>query len=614
MLDWTQLIGQAFIYNPQKPLIFTTALFWIFFGFVLLTYQFIYKSQKLKIAFLTLFSLFFYYKSSGFYLLLLIFSTLVDYSIGERIYHSRNQAFRTFLLVISLVVNLGLLAYYKYAYLITDFINYLFQTDFKAIDYLALTINQLTAANLDYTSIFLPVGISFFTFQTISYSVDIYRGKLEPVKSILDFAFYVSFFPQLVAGPIVRASEFVPQIYEPYRLSTEQYGHALFLILNGLVKKMLISDYISINFVDRVFESPTSYTGLENLLAVYGYALQIYCDFSGYTDIAIGVALLLGFQLPLNFDSPYKAQSITDFWRRWHISLSSWLRDYLYIPLGGNRTASFFTYMSVPLSLSILMLAERMPWKSFVWFFVCFLLWLAWYKTSIRWFGYIGTHVVLLLGIYAFYLKAWGSGLLAIAIVVGWCIVLLQPQKSRAIANYLNLMLTMVLGGIWHGAHLRFLLWGFLHGLALAVHKLWMEIRQGDSKERPARGAYRFFAQLITFHFVCFCWIYFRVNDIPVNETLTLSAMDIAGQMLHQIAFNFQAHLLPEVFQSYRPVMLLMLAGYFIHWLPGDWKRNMESRFIALPDAVKAVIFVLAALGIYQASSAEVQPFIYFQF
>ena len=188
--------------------------------------------------------------------------------------------------------------------------------------------------NYEISEIFLPVGISFYTFQTLSYSIDIYRGKLTPERNILNFAFFVTFFPQLVAGPIVRASEFLPQLRSKLKLSNHNLSKAVFLIGSGLFKKAIISDYISVNYVDRIFDNPLLYSGVENLIGVYAYALQIYCDFSGYSDMAIGLALLLGFYLPINFDSPYKSSSITEFWRRWHISLSSWLKYYLYISLG----------------------------------------------------------------------------------------------------------------------------------------------------------------------------------------------------------------------------------------------------------------------------------------
>src|SRR5690606_35141846 len=265
----------------------------------------------------------------------------------------------------------------------------------------------------------LPIGISFFTFQSLSYTIDVYRKDLTPTRSLLDYAFFVSFFPLLVAGPIVRASYFLPQLQQPLLVTREAFGRGVFLILAGLVKKAVIADYISVNFVDRVFDNPALYSGLENLLAVYGYALQIYCDFSGYSDMAIGIALLLGFQFPnnFNFNSPYRSLSITEFWRRWHISLSTWLRDYLYISLGGNRRGRLRTY--------------------------------------------------------------------------------------------LNQFITMVLGGLWHGASLRFLLWGAMHGVGLAVHKIWMSWTKNTWLGRSS-WAGSFLSWILTFHFVCFTWIFFR--------------------------------------------------------------------------------------------------------
>lgn len=234
---------------------------------------------------------------------------------------------------VSLTINLGLLCYFKYTNFLGDFFASLTGGTFTAMD------------------IFLPVGISFFTFQSLSYTIDVYRKEITPLTNLLDYAFYVSFFPQLVAGPIVRARDFIPQIRRPLFVSGEMFGRGIFLIVSGLFKKAVISDYISINFVERIFDNPTLYSGVENLMGVYGYALQIYCDFSGYSDMAIGIALLLGFHFNMNFDSPYKSASITEFWRRWHISLSSWLRDYLYISLGGNRKGKIRQYANLIITM-----------------------------------------------------------------------------------------------------------------------------------------------------------------------------------------------------------------------------------------------------------------------
>lgn len=359
----------------------------------------------------------------------------------------------------------------------------------------------------------------------MSYSIDIFRDQLKPAKSILDFGFFVTFFPQLVAGPIVRASEFLPQIHKKYHLTKEQFGAAVFLIMNGLFKKMVISDYISTNFVDRVFTDPQLYSGFHNLMAVYGYSIQIYCDFSGYSDMAIGLAALLGFTLPLNFNSPYKATSITDFWRRWHISLSSWLRDYLYISLGGNR------------------------------------------KGKIR--------------------------------------------------TYVNLFITMLLGGLWHGRATSFIIWGGLHGLALAIHKVWMRYVPWAKLESKW---YKFGMGLITFHFVAYCWIYFRARSM---ETVNLMLSQISEQFLYTSQpgaseysnwFSFAYQSIRVQVQEYSWVFAIMLLGFVVHWLPQSWKKRCSDLYSSVPDIAKAFIFALVIFIAYQAQSADIQPFIYFAF
>lgn len=503
------------IYSEAKPLLFTRLYFWGFFAFLLIFYSIIYKKNPLRNAYLFFMSLFFYYKSGGYFFSLLIFSTIVDFTLGQLIFSAKTITKKKIFVAMSVCINLSLLAYFKYAYFFTDLFNTAFHTDIKVINLLAEWTNNLTGSSFNISAIILPVGISFYTFQTISYTIDVYRNKLKPVKNIIDFGFYVSFFPQLVAGPIVRAAEFIPQLYQKFKLSRQEFGHAIFLILNGLVKKMLISDYISINFVDRVFDSPLSFTGFENLMAVYGYSIQIYCDFSGYTDIAIGVALLLGFRLPINFNSPYKAMNITDFWRRWHISLSTWLRDYLYIPLGGN--------------------------------------------------------------------------------------------KKGKIRTYINLLITMLLGGLWHGASLRFVIWGGLHGLGLVIHKLWVKLNTRYRKHYTSRSSKNMFSHFIsvflTFHLVTFAWIFFRAESMK----------DSLG-MITQIFGNFQLELVPVMISSYNKIFLIMLIGYFVHWLPASIKEFYRGMFIKSHLSIKILIAILVIFILYQAKSAEIQPFIYFQF
>jgi len=279
-IEWGEYLKSIFLYDKESPLIFTRFFFWGFFAVVLAGYSFVYNSRNrsLRAGYLFAASLFFYYKSSGFFFFILLFSTFVDFFIGKGIYTSKSKLIKKLLLALSVVVNLSLLGYFKYAYFFTESLNTLLGGDLQVVNYLALWANQATGTHFEVNQILLPVGISFFTFQTISYSVDVYRGETQPVKNLIDFGFYVSFFPQLVAGPIVRASGFVKQIYEDYRVSKAEFGWAIYIILKGLVKKIFIGDYIAVNFVDRVFSDPVSYSGFENLMALFGYSLQVYVD------------------------------------------------------------------------------------------------------------------------------------------------------------------------------------------------------------------------------------------------------------------------------------------------------------------------------------------------
>jgi len=502
------ILNDIFLFNPDKPLIFTQLFFWIFYLVVLGVYSIIYKERALRNLFLFAASLFFYWKTSGLFFLILVFSTFSDYYLGNLIHYSKRRGWKKFGVIMSVFINLFMLSYFKYTYLFVDTINALLNLDVQVVNHLALWSNQLTGTHFQVSAILLPVGISFYTFQTISYTVDVYRGKVDPVRHILDFGFYVSFFPQLVAGPIVRASEFIPQLYKRYSLSSQEFGYAVFLILKGLFKKLFIGDFLALNFIDRVFSNPDGFSGFENLMALYGYSLQVYVDFSGYTDIAIGVALLLGFRLPKNFNSPYKATSVGNFWKRWHISLSSWLKDYLYIPLGGNR-------------------------------------------------------------------------------------------KGRIMTD-VNLMITMLLGGLWHGASWQFVIWGGLNGIGLVVYKLWKRI---SPYEKSKHWGVRLWKIFITFQFITFTRIWFRSES-----------MEQANQLIYQITRAFDGSIIPQVLWSYRWVFLVMTFGYFTHWVSNRWKLAILDFYIRIPIWAKALVAAGVILIIYQSWTAELQPFIYFQF
>ncbi len=353
-MDFLQHI---FGFNSESPLLFTQFYFWAFFALVYAVFALIMevgargeKARRregerrearlhLRNIFLMAVSWFFYYKTSGLFLLILIFVTISDWLIAKRIYEAKSERLEArgekamrrakWWLALSVVIDLGLLCYFKYAYFFTNVVNDLLGTEFAVFDIFAYIGNGFSeSGRFMVDKIILPVGISFYLFQVMSYTIDVYRGLVKPVKNILDFGFYVSFFPGLVAGPIVRANEFIPQLYKPFCLSRRLFGLAVFWILNGLIKKIVLSDYLAVNLIDRVFDNPLLFSGFENLFALFAYSLQVYADFSGYTDIAIGIAMLMGFYLPQNFDSPYKSRNPQEFWRRWHMSLSRWLKSY----------------------------------------------------------------------------------------------------------------------------------------------------------------------------------------------------------------------------------------------------------------------------------------------
>lgn len=533
-IDYSRLI-QELLYQPQSPMIFSSGIFlFLFLGFTLI-YSLLSKADTLRILFVTLFSYYFYYKSSGLFFWLLALVTVSDYYIAQAIGRLSSPApqplpagqasaakppLARFLLLLSLVLDLGLLVFFKY----TNFLGEALCTLLSAAGVhvpSAISGSYLQSVAWQPRDIFLPVGISFFTFQSLSYTIDVYRGNIRPLSRLLDYAFYVSFFPQLVAGPIVRARDFIPQIRRPLLVTSQMFGTGVFYVVAGLFKKAVISDYISVNFVERIFNQPDLYSGLENLLAVYGYTLQIYCDFSGYSDMAIGIALLLGFQFPQNFNNPYRSASITEFWRRWHISLSSWLKDYLYISLGGNRHGKF--------------------------------------------------------------------------------------------RQYLNLLATMLLGGLWHGASLNFILWGGIHGLLLCLDKIWhtlcpvlSPLRYLPSKHQPHPAKNRLVTLvggLLTFHLVAALWVLFRAPSFG-----------IAQQMFVQISQHFQPQILLQWLTSYKAVATLMLLGYLLHFLPTALSDKAKALVTHSPLLVKALLIVLLVWVVIQVKSSDVQPFIYFQF
>ncbi|MBQ9864470.1 MAG: MBOAT family protein [Bacteroidales bacterium] len=578
------------------------------------TGQRISKARRLwRNGYLFLVSLFFYYKTSGNYVALLIFSTIVGYLLGiwfdnlayrQASTGKSTQRFRKNLMIAGVIINLGVLCYFKYAYFFTDIFNTIASTHYSIAN-----------------AILLPVGISFFTFQNISYIVDVYKGKVRHADNILDFGFYTTFFPQLVAGPIIRADQFVPQLYKPYFLSRRQFGIAVFWIMNGLFKKLILSDYLAVSFVDRIFENPLLYTPFENFSALLIYSLQVYADFSGYTDIAIGVAMLMGFYLPTNFRSPYKATNPAGFWKRWHISLSNWLKDYLYIPLGGNRNSTLGTYLIPTIMLLVVVLMAKTRWVTLA---------------------------------------------AIVAVLVLSVVYLIFPRHRKDFNTNLNNFDTMLLGGMWHGASFNFITWGALNGLGILVYKSWkkwgpwvrilvialvyvavktayhyypipvlsmfhfafMVIAAaiillhlvpafGGRRYRPSKfknGLILVWNTFLTFIFISFTRLFFRsgsnLDPAEANEV----AWRTATQMVERIGGQWNLQQIPDIVQHYSSVFVLFLVGMIIHWLPERFKRRYRLWFAQMPLWMMLLAVVAGVFVLYQFVTADLQPFIYFQF
>ena len=617
MSPFWHFLKEIFVFNSEYPFLYTQFYFWAFFALVFAGFSLLKDKILQRNIFLAFISFFFYYKTSGLFILVLIFTTVFNFYYAKFIVDSETDKQKKKHLITGLTVNLLALCYFKYAFFIIDLFNNLCGTNLQAVDIFAGIGNIISGKErFDAGNILLPIGISFYTFQNISYLMDVFKEKIKPVDNLLNFAFFVSFFPKLVAGPIIRANEFVPQIYKKFFLSRRQFGIAVFWILNGLAKKIILSDYIAVNFVDRVFDNPLMFSGFENLVALFGYSLQVYADFSGYTDIAIGVAMLMGFYLPKNFNSPYKATNPGDFWKRWHISLSRWLQDYLYIPLGGNRNASLSTYLCMISITGIAVILSGNIWVALV--------------------------------------------LISAGLIIGASIYLF-PEKKRKIETNFNMMNTMLLGGLWHGASWNFVIWGGLNGLGILVYKFWKEIDVnvrtsilgvctllliilsgmfrspviiiglawmaciftgtfirllynylgGKKAFTPLSTAWAVFQ---TFVFITFTRLFFRtgsnLNPVEANQT----AWNTAKNMVNQIGGKWDFSLTGRMIYEYRYVFSLIIIGLIIHWLPERWKRRYRIAFAQLPLIPMALIVVVCIFVIYQFVTADLQKFIYFQF
>jgi alginate O-acetyltransferase complex protein AlgI len=508
-------------------MLFPTAVFAIFFLVVFVTHWTLAGWPRIQKVALLCASLFFYGYWSWKFALMLLASALFNHAVARHIHGlaPENGRRKRHGLVLALVFNLGMLGFWKYTgFFVGDILLPVLRwcsirIGPESVQWLIGFQEELFPV---MSRIVLPVGISFFTFQALSYVIDVYYGKTAPARSWLDFANYLAFFSQLVAGPIVRAVDLVPQMERmPQRDTPIDVGRAAFLILVGLFKKTVVANWLASNLADPVFAWPSSFSGPDALLGVYGYAIQIYCDFSAYSDIAIGTALLLGLHFPDNFNAPYFATSLQDFWRRWHISLSSWLRDYLYIPLGGSRKGT---------------------------------------------------------------------------------------TRTGA-----NLLLTFLLGGLWHGAAWTFILWGAFHGAYLILERAMMAAWNTWIAQKPVlarlpvpaaiclQKAGRFLARVWIFHVVCFSWILFRAGEVHIMQEMFGSILSWRSQVT--------THALWE-----KTAMLMFIIGFMTQLCDGQRLWGLCARLSRLPGWVLGILAAAILTFILALGPEGVAPFIYFQF
>lgn len=485
-----QAIGDILRFDPSSPLMISSGLFpWLFLvmavGATLLR-----KARAARLLWLLVCSYYCYYKTTGWAMVWLMAVTVSDWLIAMAIARAASTTLKRTLVAVSVTLDLSLLAFFKYASFFAGMVG-------------------VTFVGFD---VLMPVGISFYVFQSIGYTVDVYRGRVEPTRSLLDYAFFLAFFPQLVMGPILRAGDMLPQLQRPATVTRSMLGIGVWLVVCGLFKKAVLADFIGANFVNRVFADPLHSPGIVNLLATYGYAFKLYLDFSGYSEMAIGLAALLGFKIPPNFNSPYQSASITEFWRRWHISLSLWLRDYLYISLGGNR-------------------------------------------------------------------------------------------KGKARQNA-NLFTTMMLGGLWHGASWNFVIWGALHGAGLVVHKWWMRLTGQDPKH-PGRHPWplHIVAVLVTFHFVCFTWIFFNTPTIAggeVDGVYRAGALDVLSQICFHFAPDRFGAYMSQFVGIYRQPLAFLALAVVLHFVPESVEKRCRDTFAAMPLWTYAVALITIVVLITQ--------------
>ena len=502
---------------------------------------------RARLLFTLVSSYFFYGWWDWRFLSLIAFSTLIDYFVGLRLEQEETQSKRKNLLLLSMVVNLGFLGFFKYF-------------DFFVESFADMLMSMGLQANMSTLGIILPVGISFYTFQSMSYTIDVYYRKIKIEKDFIRFATFISFFPQLVAGPIVRASDFLPQFQKDRKFEWNRLTSGLGQVLWGFFKKVAVADSLA-PFVDQCFQAPEAFSSLHLVIGVVFYSFQIYCDFSGYSDIAIGLARIMGFDFPDNFRTPYFSKNFSEFWTRWHISLSSWLRDYLYIPLGGNRGGSFGSYFFIFLFMALVTIITGWWWVT------------------------LANVLILLYGYY--YFKQ-------------------SDQNKVILFTYMNNMVTMLLGGLWHGASWAFVFWGFLHGLYLIGQRqlgpFWNRLLNGLRVPIVIQNA---IAIAIVYFLTCFAWIYFRAANEPGN-------FEIANLMIERIAsldqFNFSS-----VINKFWVIKGILLIGILLTIELANFRFHFNQLIIKQPlfrvVSFAGLLWLISFFGSFGANS-----FIYFQF
>lgn len=499
-----QNIPEILFYNNQQPVVYNSVFFIVLFTGFYFLYALSFRNIKLRNLLLLFFSLYFYYKLSGLYVFLLVFIATSDFFIGKAIYRAKKDIYKSIYVLLAVLINISSLLYFKYAV----FFNNL------RVD----IINNYFNANLSYEvpeflNVIMPIGISFYIFKTLSYIFDLKRELIEkPENNYINYLLFVSFFPNILAGPISKARNLLPQLSQKVFIDKTKLGNALFLIICGVFKKIVIADFLGRNFVDRVFDAPEFFTNFETLMAAYGYTMQLYFDFSGYTDIVIGIALLLGFNIETNFNKPFLAQNITDFWRRWHITLSSWLNDYIFKPL----------------------------------------------SLSFRKFKTFGV---------------------AVAVLITFCI-----------------------SGLWHGPAVTYIIWGTLHGLALAWDISSSNLRKKLS-QKINNKIYSFFSILITFHFLVFSMIIFK------TESLAKSIL-----MFKKIFAGLEYDLILNWAEFYILPLCVLIISIILHYLSIDFVNRIKNKFSNLHWGFQIIILFIAILFIFQTYNSDSQPFIYLKY